>query len=195
MRRLLLLLLVLGLSGCLGGGSTRFYSFATVRSDEVGSVAVSRRGGVWVVGPVKLYEEIDRPQLVIRRSDSQVEIRELDQWAVSLEQGISRLLIESLGSQFKGQQVAAFPWTGREPVVLRISPEVRQLSVIPGQEMVLTLVWALYDPRGDRLNQLEPVKYRRPAPADISPEQVVQGYRALLLRAVSELAPRLSRYR
>ncbi|QFY90740.2 membrane integrity-associated transporter subunit PqiC [Magnetovirga frankeli] len=190
----LALIQALALTGCMAGANTRFYSFASVRPSEMVPVAAARRSGVWVVGPVKLYEEIDRPQLVIRRSVSQVEISELDQWAVSLEQGISRLLIEALGTQFPGRQLAAFPWTGREPVALRISPEVRQLSVTPGGEMVLTLVWALYDPKGDRLNRLEPQSYRQAAAADIGPEQLVQGYRELLLQAVRDLAPRLKPY-
>lgn len=190
----LLLALVLPLAGCLGS-DTRYYSFSAIKAGEVKPVAVAADSGFWVVGPVKLYEEVDRPQLVVRRSDSQVEIRERDLWAGSLEQGIARLLVDGLGYQFPGRQLVNFPWTGRGSVALRISPEIRQLSATPGQEMVLTLVWTLYDPRTDRLRKLEAMSFRRPAPGDISSDQLVLGYRSLFVQAVRALAPHLASYR
>lgn len=177
------------LSGCMGGANTRLYGFPMVKDNEMPRLGRAR--GLIVVGPVSLNEEIDRPQLVIRRSASEVEIRERDQWAGTLEDEVRQLMIDSLRQSLDNQRVVPFPWTGSGSADYRASLEVREMTATPGGEAVLTVAWSIYNERSRKMVKLPADSYRSTVPSGVEPSEIVMIYRGLHMRAARDLAARL----
>jgi uncharacterized protein len=182
-----MLLLAALLAGC--GGSTRYYTFPNVRED--GKEPLGRVQGVVVVGPINLNPDIDRPQLVVRRSPTQLEIRERDLWAGSLQQEIQRQTIDGLGRLLHSDKVVPFPWSGSESASYRVSLEVLELSATPGGQARLVLAWSIYHERSRKQLRLETEEYSAPVPADSDLDTIVRLYSGLQQQAVRALARRL----
>ena len=183
------LLLSLLLAACGGPSNTRYYSFPGVR--DVDMARVGRMDKVIVVGPITINESIDRPQLMIRRSDAQIEIRENDLWANSLEKEIQQLTIAGLGKLLGSDKVFPFPWTDGKGASYRVSPEVVEMSAMPGSEAILTIAWSIYNEKSDKQLTLPTTHYRAPVSAGADLNAMVIIYQELLLRATRDLARRL----
>jgi uncharacterized lipoprotein YmbA len=177
------------LEGCMGGANTRLYSFPVVRDDEVS--ALGRTRGLLVVGPVNLAGEIDRPQLVVRRSASELEIRELDQWAGTLEDEVQKLMVGSLSKLLANERVVAFPWTGRDTIAYRLAIDVREMMATPGGEASLVMAGVLYNERSQTEVKWPPRTYRAAVPADAELADIVMIYRSLQLQAAEAFAQQL----
>lgn len=176
------------LTAC-GSVNSRYYAFPGV--DDVNMAQVGRVKGVIVVGPITINEDIDRPQLMIRRSDTRVEIKENDLWASTLEQEIQKLTIAALGKLLVNDKLVPFPWTGSEQAAYRVSLEVLDMSAMPGNEATLSVSWSIYNEEGRDLVKLPADHYRAPVSAAANLDEIVKIYQGLLLRASRDLAQRL----
>jgi uncharacterized lipoprotein YmbA len=183
-----MLLLSLALVGC-GASNSRYYTFPNVKDSDM--TRLGRVNGVIVVGPITLNEEIDRPQLVIRRSPTQVEIKERDFWAGSLQQEIQQQVIGSLSKFLDSDKVVPFPWLGAEGATYRVSLEVMDMTATPGGEAELALTWSIYNERTRKQIKLQTLDYRAMVPADADLDVIVRIYSQLQQRAVRDLAQRL----
>ncbi len=65
------------------------------------------------VGPIELPNILERPQIVTRRTDNQVEFSELHQWAGRLEEDIGHALAARLMARLGTRRVYTYPWPGR----------------------------------------------------------------------------------
>lgn len=73
------LILLLGLSACLGGGSkapaTRYYVLNSLYTAEKETQpVVDLKEAIVVIGPLTLTQVLDRPQIIIRQSDNETRI-------------------------------------------------------------------------------------------------------------------------
>ncbi|MCK7497933.1 MAG: PqiC family protein [Comamonadaceae bacterium] len=66
----------------------RFYTLSAVPAAALGTAASAAAGYGVAVGPITVPEAVDRPQIVLRLSPSQVEISELHRWAAPLNSEI-----------------------------------------------------------------------------------------------------------
>jgi uncharacterized lipoprotein YmbA len=190
MRTLLWIAITLPLMVGCGSVSTRYYSFPDIKTQSIEPVGKIK--GVIVVGPIGLRESIDRPQLVVRRSDTQLEVRERDVWASSLQQETQILLIDSLKQLLQNEKIVPFPWTGQEGAHYRLTPDIADMTAQPGEEAVLTLAWSIYNERSGKQHKLPTTSYRAPVKADANLDEMVKIYRSLHLRAARDVAQRLT---
>ncbi|MHC4918433.1 MAG: PqiC family protein, partial [Planctomycetota bacterium] len=73
-----------------------FYLLTPVHHPSNGS-DTQTAAGPWVgIGPITLPQYLDRPQIVIRAAAGAVTLGEFDQWAESLQDGLSRVIGENL---------------------------------------------------------------------------------------------------
>jgi len=61
------------------------------------------------IGPVKIPEYLDRPQMVARPSDSGPQYPEVDKWAESLEKNLTRVLTVNLSVLVPPERVFIYP--------------------------------------------------------------------------------------
>ena len=72
---------ILALTGCAGSESVRYYVLSATPAGPVGAAVRDIPVGV---GPVELPEYLDRPQIVTRTSQNELNVADFDRWAESL---------------------------------------------------------------------------------------------------------------
>lgn len=103
-------------SGCASAPPVRFY----VVTPLAGPAPAARAPGPGVVvAAVRLPEYLERPQLVTRRGDNQLQLEELHQWGGNLARDLTRVMAENLALLLGSDAVVAAPHT------LRIRPDFR----------------------------------------------------------------------
>ncbi|MBS1138077.1 MAG: hypothetical protein H6R11_2031, partial [Proteobacteria bacterium] len=102
-------LCVAAAAGCGSTPKAHFYTLSAVPA-AAGATAPSATAGYGVaVGPITVPEAVDRPQIVVRLSPSQVEISELHRWAAPLKSEIPRVIAEHLTRLLDTARVWAYP--------------------------------------------------------------------------------------
>ncbi|MBK4736887.1 PqiC family protein [Noviherbaspirillum pedocola] len=91
------------IAGCGTPGPDHFYTLAPPALASAAPAAAARY--TVSVGPVKLPQSVDRPQLVLRESGSQVKILEQHRWAGPLPEEIARSLAASLARQLPDARI------------------------------------------------------------------------------------------
>jgi len=91
------------IAGCSTPGPDHFYTLAPPALASAAPAAAARYAVS--VGPVKLPQSVDRPQLVLRESGSQVKILEQHRWAGPLPEEIARSLAASLARQLPDARI------------------------------------------------------------------------------------------
>lgn len=146
--------LVLVLGGCLGGGSqtpaTRFFVLNSLYTTENETKPVTDlKNAVIVIGPIKLTQVLDRPQIIIRQSDNEIRVLDLDRWAEPLHENLTRVLIDNLAALLSTQSVIRFPPAGSLTFAYQVLMEVSRFDGKPGDEVVLQARWAILGDNGD----------------------------------------------
>lgn len=91
------------------------------------------------VGPVRLPEVLDRPQVVWLVGPQQVVIAEQSRWAEPLPSAISRVVADNLTRQLPG----LLPVSPHAEADIRIELDVRRLDAEPGRAVTLEAVWSI----------------------------------------------------
>ncbi len=113
-------------SGCAIGGSTppsRFYLLAPLEA------VVDAAGGPSLgLGPIRLAQYLDRPQIVTRRSPHRLALAEFDRWGEPLDESISRVLAANLSALLKTSRVQRHPWRNGRGIELQVELDVRRFD-------------------------------------------------------------------
>lgn len=140
LRRLLCLLLSLGLGACASSPPMRYYAL-----DDGQPMAVGKPNGIGVaIVQVNLPELVDRPQLVVRATGHRVLLSDNDRWAEPLRRQVPRLLARDLGVALDSGRVVALSVDAREfDIDFRVMVDVQHLEVVLGQRVELDAVWRI----------------------------------------------------
>jgi uncharacterized lipoprotein YmbA len=130
------------LEGCGSTPPTRFYVLPTV-TDVAPPAPAAKRDLTIGVGPVTLPPYLDRPQIVTRASRVKLDLGEFDQWAASLQDGVSRVLAENLSLLIPTDRVVRYPWSRATVPDYQVTVEVMQFDAGPGGEIVLAARWQI----------------------------------------------------
>lgn len=134
-------------AGCSRSAPTRFYLLRSI-APEPPERAAARTEGAVAVGPVKVPEYLDRPQIVTRAdSGTQVIVAEFDRWAEPLADGIKRVVVQNLAVLLPASNVHGFPAAGEVPADFQVSLKVERLDAAPGSA-TLEVWWSILDARG-----------------------------------------------
>jgi uncharacterized lipoprotein YmbA len=90
-------------AGCGSAPKERFYTLAPASgalppAASPAAVASQPRTSV-AIGPVRVPDAVDRPQMVVREGPNRVEILEQQRWAGSLRSEIARALVAGVGER------------------------------------------------------------------------------------------------
>ena len=81
--------------GCMSipnSPTPRFYALSAVNENQV-TKRINMSPGVLIgIGPVKIPEYLDRPQMVTKENQGTLKFDEFDRWGESLDVGIARLI-------------------------------------------------------------------------------------------------------
>jgi len=169
--------LMLVLSGCLGGGSqtppTRYFVLNSLYTAEKKIQPVADLNEVVVViGPLTLTQVLDRPQIIIRHSDNEIRVSDLDRWAEPLRENLARVVIDNIAFLLSRGRVIRFPPAASIPVAYQVIIEVTRFDGNPKDEVVLRARWAILGDNGDTVLLKQTSVLNEPTGGDTIAEMV-----------------------
>jgi len=141
---------------CAGCGSTpkeRFYTLApaTVTPATQTVIAAQPRYSV-VIGPVKVPDAVDRPQMVVREGPNRVEIMEQQRWAGSLRSEIARALAAGVGARLPDAQVSAYDSQAGRNAGYRVGIDVERFDAALNDSVSVQALWTIRQESGATLD-------------------------------------------
>jgi hypothetical protein len=171
--------------GCMGSKPSKFYMLQALSTAGLEPQATIAEKEIAVgVGPVALPDYLDRPQIVTRTGQNELQLAEFDRWVGPLDENFAQVLADNLSTLLATDRVALFPWPKSTPIDYQVAVEVTQFDGAPGGMALLTARWTLRS--GDGQNTLAIRK------SSIS-ESVGGADYAALAAAQSRAVSRLSR--
>ena len=134
-----------GYSGCASTEKARFYTLSPLTQNESQiRPKPSDKGPVVGIKPIKLPDYLERPQIVTRTGQNEIEIAEFDRWAGSLKEDLSRVLAENLSMLLSTDLVLIFPWQRTIPIEYTVDLEIIRFDGKLSQNVSLSARWVIY---------------------------------------------------
>lgn len=151
-----LLTCVLAFSGCLGGPgktpATRYYVLNSIYSAETKAQPVTVLKNITVgVGPIRLSQVLDRPQIVMQTSDNEIRISDFDRWAEPLNENMASVVVDNLTVLLPGGQILKFPWQITIPITYQVVMDIMRFDGMPGGEAELRARWGILGENGKKV--------------------------------------------
>ena len=144
-----LLLLAFLLAACSSTPPTRFYKLNSLPGGQQENPAALLGMDIAIgVGPVELPEFLDRPQIVTRKSQNQLEIAEFHRWAASFPRDFSRVLAKNISTLLPTDRVAVYPWEDSFSPTYQVKLDVEQFDGQLGEQVFLRVIWSLVGQEG-----------------------------------------------
>jgi uncharacterized lipoprotein YmbA len=152
------LALALLFGGCLGGPSqtpaTRFYLLNSLHSEEshakVTPVGVLKDASIGV-GPIRLSQALDRPQIILRTSHNEIRVADLDRWAAPLNENITNVLVDNLSVLLSTGQILKFPWKTSIPIDYQVVIDITRFDGMPEGNVDLRARWGILGDSGRKV--------------------------------------------
>lgn len=197
-----LIAFMLVLSACLGGGSqappTKYYVLNSLYTAENKIQPVADlKEAVVVIGPLTLTQVLDRPHIIIRHSQNEIRVTNLDRWAEPLHENFTRVLRDNLSALISQGRVIRFPPAASIPVAYQVIIEVMRFDGNPQNEVVLRAQWAVLGGDGDSVLLKRQSDFKEPSEGDTIAEMVSAQSRlvAKLSRDIAEALKTLEKQR
>jgi uncharacterized protein len=141
-RRMLLVVSMIAVGACARSPHAEFYTLSAEPMDRLVATVVP---AAIVIDTVTVPDLVDRPQLVLRVSQSQVRIDEFARWAEPLKNQIAGVLAANLGELFPDAVVFGFPQSAAKPAV-RLSVNVQVFDSSAGEGTLMVALWTIRFP-------------------------------------------------
>lgn len=115
--------------------------------NQSGSATTMREGVSLGIGPVELPQYLDRPQIVTRTSENQLEIEEFDRWGGRLRDNFTTVLTEVLSAELATDRVSTHPWSAPSPVDYQVIVQVMAFDTDMSGRSILDARWTVVDVR------------------------------------------------
>lgn len=177
----------LALSGCISASDSptpRFYMLQAAYEKQEGSImsnsteALVKTSGqtsngvskkmnidsevIIGVGPLKIPEYLNRPQIVTQDKEKMLKFAQFDRWGESLDIGLARLISEDLTGIFPGEKIILYPWDLSVPVKYQVLIEIIQLDSELDNDMYLVAQWTIIDTQNTKTIMIKTSEFRQP---------------------------------
>ncbi len=151
-RLAVILIVLIALGGCARSQTTNYYILHSLQTQgSQGGDAGTDQGPAVGVGPVKVPDYLDRPQIVTRTTRDNIQIAEFDRWAEPLEKNLTRVLADNLSTLVPSEHVCVFPWRKCMPVQYQVTMEIIHLEKEPDDKIMLDASWSVLENDGEKL--------------------------------------------
>jgi uncharacterized lipoprotein YmbA len=136
----LIILMPVFIIGC-GGTSQQavYYIFNSSQNQLTAKSHIADRG--LGVGPIKIPEFLNRPQIVTLQSENILIINEFHRWGDSLEAQTTGVLVENLSTLLNTSNVSAYPWEIPFDPEYQLYIDFRRFEGKAAGPVVLEAVW------------------------------------------------------
>jgi len=144
-----LLLTVFFVAACSSTPPVAYYTLNTLpeMQQEIPAAVMDDTLAIGV-GPVEFPKFLDRPQIVTRKSQNQIEVSEFHRWAGSFPGDFSRVLAKNISILLPSDRVAVYPWGEQFSPTYRVKLDVEQFDGQLGERVVLDVTWMVTDQEG-----------------------------------------------
>ncbi len=129
------------LSGCAASPKVNFYTLSAPSYPEAHKDG-SFRPSI-VLGPVTLPETVDRPQLVVRTGENQVEIAEARRWAQPLKDEAARVLAANLAHHMDTLKVSLYGQGAVGEPDIRVAVDILRFDSRLGSNVTIEALWTI----------------------------------------------------
>lgn len=186
MRLVIVVILLLSSSACIQLGSEpqpQHYYLLTPRAEVSGSNQTPRD---LIFDQIEFPSYLDRPQLVTRSLQNELEISARDRWGEPLQDNLMRVLKENLQRRMSGLRISSYPWQPTAEGGLLLHLTVNQFDGILGRQANVDIRWSLTETASDEL--VYQSHYIARLPIGNSSAELVAG----LSKAVNQLSAEIS---
>ena len=193
MRRSIFVILTLAVvalifTGCAGSPQSRFYHLNAAKEQTSVTQSVIREGSLVVtIGPIRIPDYLDRPQIVTRSGKNEFNLSEFNRWAGSLEKNISLVLVDNISTILPADRFLVLRWSpiieSEIPSSYRVEVVVDSFEGAIGSSVSLKANWGIVTKNGILQGRRESV---------INEQVDGSGYDALVA-AMSSALERLGR--
>jgi len=142
---LVLGLLAMVLLGCASTPETRFFVLSSISpSEKIGNRGDDHCFAIGI-GPVRIPDYLDQPQIVTRVTQNEVRMDEFARWAEPLKDNISTVLAENLSSLLCIRSMVVIPGREKTPAEYRIDVQVVQMDARLAETASLDVSWSIAD--------------------------------------------------
>jgi len=155
----------MALSGCISPSSTpppRFYMLSSLSANEGVSTFEIPKDTIIEVGPVKIPDYQNRPQIVTQDKDKMLTVAQFDRWGEALDVGLARALAEDLSVMLPGATVGMFPSNYAIPVNYQVIIDVAQLESELDKDLFFAAQWSVIEPKKNVMLFTRRAEFRRP---------------------------------
>jgi hypothetical protein len=165
------LVLASALGGCIAISNSpapRFYALQALDKSYAGEKFNIPSSVIIGIGPVKVPEYQNRPQIVTQDANNLITFAQFDRWAETLELALPRLISENLSVILPGATLAISPWNLDIPVKYQVIVDIVRLESRLDKDLSLTAQWSVVDlenkkmvftKRSEFSNPIEPHNY------------------------------------
>ena len=159
LKEIVLLISFIFLGGCLGTGTqkpTDYYLLQTLNSSAEERGAVVGEGVVLWVGPVRVRDYLNRPQIVTRTSTNEIKIHEFHYWGEPLNSNFTAILAENLSVLLSTDRILIFPFRRQQglPLDYQVTVDVIRFDGEPGVKASLLAQYYLLKFEGNERKQI-----------------------------------------
>ena len=143
------LVLVFFLAACSSTPPVAYYTLNTLpeMQQEIPAAVMDDTIAIGV-GPVEFPKFLDRPQIVTRKSQNQIQVSEFHRWAGSFPGDFSRVLAKNISILLPTDRVAVYPWGEQFSPTYQVKLEVEQFDGQLGETVVLDVTWMVTNQEG-----------------------------------------------
>jgi uncharacterized lipoprotein YmbA len=146
-----ILVLFLALAGC-SSKSPNYYGLYSIQSSGPDFRAADPQHEIAVgVGPVKIPEYLDRPQIATRTTPGSFQFAEFDKWAEALDKNLTRVLADNLSILLPSDHVFTYPWPKGGQVQYQVTVDILRLEKMSDQKIILDARWNVFGNSEEKL--------------------------------------------
>lgn len=138
------------LGACSSAPKENFYTLNPAAAAPANDASTNAGAAFGIaVGPVRVPEIVDRPQLVVRRGPTQIDLLEQHRWAQPLRAEIAQAIASGLRAQLPSARVALDRDAAAQHADVRVTVDVSRFDAVPGDAVTVQALWSVR-PANDR---------------------------------------------
>lgn len=138
-------------AGCSSPPKERFYTLAPAPAAMQPAAASAQPRTSVAIGPVRVPDAVDRPQMVVREGPNRVEILEQQRWAGSLRSEIARALVAGIGERLPDVQVSAGDSQAARSAAYRVAIDVERFDAALNDSVSVQALWTVRQDNGTQV--------------------------------------------
>ncbi len=136
--------------GCIGGTSPKSLYYVFSSSQKLSAVHSFTNDYSLGVGPIKIPEFLERPQIVTRQQQNLLQINEFHRWGDSLEAQITNVLVENLSTLLNTPRVITYPWIRPFSPDYQLYIDFRRFDGNPEDSVIMDAIWRVVDTKNNK---------------------------------------------